>query len=118
MKLLDLIDLMKQEMSEADLSDEQILVLTGAIGITITLSVGYVAWLLRVGYLATSLLTLTPMFIRDYDPLLVLAKQPREKYKDDNTDHDQGRGNHEALDRLFDENTHRKTGHQRLPEPS
>ena len=78
-KLLDLIDVMKEEMSDADLSDEQFLILASAATTTLTLSVGYVAWLLRVGYLATSLLSLTPLLIREFDPLLVLAKKRKDK---------------------------------------
>nr|MDJ0958333.1 cadherin repeat domain-containing protein [Arenicellales bacterium] len=112
-KLLDLIDVMKQEMSEANLSDEQFLLVAGALGTTLTLTVGYVAWLLRIGYLATSLLSLTPMLIREFDPLLVLAKRRKRR---------QGNGqigdNDAAVDRLFDQNVYSKIERNQLSKPS
>ena len=117
-KLLDLIDVMKQEMSEADLSDEQFILVAGALGTTLTLTVGYVAWLLRIGYLATSLLSLTPMLIREFDPLLVLAKRRKRKQGDAQSGHDQIGDNDVAIDRLFDQNVYPKIEPNQLSKPS
>ena len=117
-KLLDLIDVMKQEMSEANLSDEQFLLVVGALGTTLTLTVGYVAWLLRIGYLATSLLSLTPMLIREFDPLLVLAKRRRKKQGEADSRHDLTGDKDAAVDRLFDRNVYPKIDRNQLSKPS
>ncbi len=114
-KLLDLIDMMKQEMSDANLSDEQVLLLTSALGATLTLSVGYVAWLLRVGYLATSLMSLTPILMRNFDPLIVVAKRRKDEGADEKHE---TRKNDEGLNRLFDQNVYDENVQPRFTKPS
>ena len=46
---------------------------TTASGVTVTMTAGYVSWLLRTGYLSASMLSVMPLW-REFDPLPVLAK--------------------------------------------
>jgi hypothetical protein len=77
--LWELLDTMKQEIEDNDgIFGAHGTVAATALGVTLTLSVGYVTWLLRFGYLATSLLSLSPL-LAQFDPLPLLAKRSREK---------------------------------------
>ncbi|MCG7985255.1 MAG: Ig-like domain-containing protein [Candidatus Thiodiazotropha lotti] len=79
----ELLDAMNQEMSDhrtEQTSNDGIVLQSATFG-TLTLSAGYVAWLLRAGVLSASLLSFSPLW-RQIDPLPVLsanAKRNSEK---------------------------------------
>jgi len=73
-----LISRMAQQMKEdVAMLAENPTVATAVVGATMTLSVGYVSWLLRFGYLLTGALTFIPT-LRSFDPIPVLAAQPTD----------------------------------------
>ncbi|PVV24611.1 MAG: hypothetical protein B6D78_01240, partial [gamma proteobacterium symbiont of Ctena orbiculata] len=109
-----LLDAMGREMS--DHRDEQSssdgLVLQSAALGTVTLSAGYVAWLLRAGVLSASLLSSAPLW-RQVDPLPVLSAHAtrREEARDDRPDTDP---EEQRLAKLFDhKNKPRQSGSTR-----
>ncbi|MET0073412.1 MAG: Ig-like domain-containing protein [Candidatus Thiodiazotropha lotti] len=70
----ELLDAMNQEMSDhrtEQTSNDGIVLKSATFG-TLTLSAGYVAWLLRAGVLSASLLSFSPLW-RQIDPLPVLS---------------------------------------------
>lgn len=78
-QLWEMIDAMKADIAESEgLFSTKNFAVTSAIGLTLTLSAGYVIWLLRLGYLATSLLTLSPLVIQ-FDPLPILVRRKSDK---------------------------------------
>jgi VCBS repeat-containing protein len=96
-----LIDDMKDQMNEAEgiLSDNGELVVTSAAGLTVTLSAGYVSWLLRAGYLSASLLSAGPLWSQ-FDPLPVLAGA-RKKRKEEKEKRAQHQTPDSKVDNLF-----------------
>jgi hypothetical protein len=77
--LWELLDAMKQEIHDNDdIFSKNGIAVSTALGVTVTLSVGYVTWLLRFGYLAASLLSFSPL-LAQFDPLPVLAKRGRDE---------------------------------------
>ncbi|MCU7860904.1 MAG: tandem-95 repeat protein, partial [Candidatus Thiodiazotropha sp. (ex Lucinoma kastoroae)] len=81
----NLLDSMNQEMSDhqGQQASNDGLIFQSATFSTLTLSVGYVAWLLRAGVLSASLLSFTPLW-RQIDPLPVLSAHA--KRRDDDQD--------------------------------
>ena len=88
-------------MNEAEgiFSDNGELVVTGAAGVTVTLSAGYVSWLLRAGYLSASLLSAGPLWSQ-FDPLPVLAGA-RKKRKEEKEKRAQHQTPDSKVDNLF-----------------
>jgi hypothetical protein len=77
--LWELLDAMKQEINDNDgMFTKHGAAVAIALGVTLTLSAGYVTWLLKFGYLAASLLSLSPM-LAQFDPLPMLANRGRDK---------------------------------------
>jgi hypothetical protein len=52
-------------------TQEQLIATTG-MGLSFTLTAGYVSWLLRMGYLSASVLSMAPLW-REFDPLPILS---------------------------------------------
>ncbi|MES9914680.1 MAG: Ig-like domain-containing protein [Candidatus Thiodiazotropha sp. 4PDIV1] len=104
--LWHLLDAMGREMSEhsdqqSSIDDrlEQVATIS-----TVTLSAGYVAWLLRAGVLSASLLSSMPLW-RQIDPLPVLsARAKRRNNNDNNLPEDDKR-----LENLFEKNNKDRT---------
>ncbi|MCU7805802.1 MAG: tandem-95 repeat protein, partial [Candidatus Thiodiazotropha sp. (ex Lucinoma borealis)] len=98
----NLLDSMNQEMS--DHQGQQVandgLVFQTATFSTLTLSAGYVAWLLRAGVLSASLLSFTPLW-RQIDPLPVLSAHARRR-DDDQDDIPDDDPDEKRLAKLFD----------------
>ncbi|MDH3647649.1 MAG: cadherin-like domain-containing protein, partial [Gammaproteobacteria bacterium] len=86
--VMDALDAMKDEMGGLDnASDQQHEFLVQlATGLTLTLSAGFVSWMMRAGALLTSLLSTTPLWQR-FDPLPVLAGR-RDEDEDEDEDRD------------------------------
>jgi hypothetical protein len=69
----NIIDTMMGQMDDdaGPASLDQDLTVTTTTGLTLTLTAGYVSWLLRAGYISASLLSITPLW-REFDPLPIL----------------------------------------------
>jgi hypothetical protein len=83
--LWNLLDTMNREMSEhrdEDAASDDLVLQSAAIS-TLTLSAGYVTWLLRAGVLSASLLSSAPLW-RQIDPLPVLSARAQRR----GTDHE------------------------------
>ena len=68
---IDDLDRQMQEQGATSLTGEQ-LVIRSAAGVTATLSVGYVLWLMQAGSLVAGLMSTMPLW-RGFDPLPVLS---------------------------------------------
>ncbi|MGI9294680.1 MAG: hypothetical protein ACR2PS_11920, partial [Pseudomonadales bacterium] len=95
------IEQMKRDMGEfSDVDPEQELVVQVLSGSTLTLSAGFVAWLLRGGALAATMLSSLPMW-KGFDPLPILTtgrkKTDDEPEEAENQPNDENDASVEAL---------------------
>jgi hypothetical protein len=97
----DLVDAMKQQMDEGgdSISQDGEIIITSVTGVTFAISVSYVSWLLRAGYLSASVLSFAPLW-RQFDPLPLLAakRDSRNKSADARDSH---QSEDEEADKLF-----------------
>ncbi|MCU7815840.1 MAG: hypothetical protein KZQ81_11685 [Candidatus Thiodiazotropha sp. (ex Rostrolucina anterorostrata)] len=104
----NLLDSMNQEMSDhqGQQASNDGLIFQSATFSTLTLSVGYVAWLLRAGVLSASLLSFTPLW-RQIDPLPVLSAHAKRR-DDDQDDIPDDDPDEKRLAKLFDRKNKQK----------
>ncbi|MCU7842138.1 MAG: tandem-95 repeat protein, partial [Candidatus Thiodiazotropha sp. (ex Troendleina suluensis)] len=104
----NLLDSMNQEMSDhqGQQASNDGLIFQSATFSTLTLSVGYVAWLLRAGVLSASLLSFTPLW-RQVDPLPVLSAHAKRR-DDDQDDIPDDDPDEKRLAKLFDRKNKQK----------
>ena len=110
-----LLDAMKHQMTEGEgLFDYGNALVTAAVGLTLTLSVGYVTWFLRFGYLLASLLSFAPM-LHTLDPLPILVKkhdEPEKPSEDQELDYTEDNDSRDSddpkVDLLFESATARQ----------
>ena len=83
----DALDSLAEQLSDADdESREQAeMIVTIASGVTLSLSAGFVSWMMRAGSLVTSLLSATPIW-RGFDPLPVIAARRDDEEDDEDPD--------------------------------
>jgi hypothetical protein len=100
--LWNLIDGMMGQMDDnhdAWFSDDNVYT-TSVSGLTVTVTAGYVSWLLRAGYLSASLLSSLPLW-REFDPLPVLATSKDKKRKKQVNDKESGDSNDIKSEGIF-----------------
>ncbi|MBT8132088.1 MAG: cadherin repeat domain-containing protein, partial [Gammaproteobacteria bacterium] len=85
--VMDALDSMRDELGGLDDADSQQheFLVTLATGLTLTLSAGFVSWIMRAGALLTSLLSTTPLWQR-FDPLPVLASHDEDNDEEEDAD--------------------------------
>ena len=80
------IDRIRQQINQAEpidnLKSVEVQVL---LGTTLTLTAGYVSWILRGGALLTSFLSTVPLFKR-FDPVPILKSKDRDKFSESEND--------------------------------
>jgi hypothetical protein len=100
-KLWNNIDLMREQMDsdkkQLDKNDVEIEFVAGA---TISITAGFVSWVLRGGALLSSLLSSVSLF-KQFDPLAVVFNKTESKAKQQETDKQDKQDNVEAM---FDKN--------------
>jgi Ca2+-binding RTX toxin-like protein len=102
--LWSVLEQMLEQMDSDDskrVGDREITIETAA-GLTLTLTAGYVSWMLRAGYLSASLLSITP-FWRYLDPLPVLSRPPTRKSGKVAGADDPSHSSEELIEKLFDQ---------------
>lgn len=100
----DSIQMMNDQMGDnrTSLSSDEQLLTSTASGLTVTFTVSYLSWLLRSGSLATSLISMLPLW-REIDPLPVLASTASLPTSPAQTE--PGNNHKSAADKMF-ENAH------------
>ena len=99
--LWDNIDLMRDQMnSDAELIEKQDLEVEFVAGATISITVGFVNWVLRGGALLSSLLSSASLFKR-FDPLAVVFSNSKKDDKKAKTEIDEEQND---IEELFDKN--------------
>jgi hypothetical protein len=93
---------------EAWFSDDNVYT-SAASGLTVTMTAGYVSWLLRAGYLSASMLSVMPLW-REFDPLPVLAKSTDSPRKSDTKGKESGKSNDIEAESIFTPSAGTDTG--------